>query len=70
MNEHDVLAERFEAERTRLRAVAFRMLAGWWAWSPSPAACGRDCRVSVDATFTRMRCRASIAPHCSLSWSP
>jgi DNA-directed RNA polymerase specialized sigma24 family protein len=26
MNEHDVLAERFEAERTRLRAVAFRML--------------------------------------------
>jgi DNA-directed RNA polymerase specialized sigma24 family protein len=26
MNEDDVLAQRFEAERTRLRAVAFRML--------------------------------------------
>ena len=26
MSEHDALAERFEAERTRLRAVAFRML--------------------------------------------
>src|SRR3954462_3509237 len=26
MNEHDVLAERFEANRTHLRAVAYRML--------------------------------------------
>jgi hypothetical protein len=37
MTEPDWLAERFEMNRTRLRAVAYRMLG-----SPGPQQCGRD----------------------------